>query len=271
MPEPPFPFSKGAVDRAGRTLVDLIQTALEYRELPADRLAPSGRPIPSAEEVSDALAAANAWRASVSRPLGEITTGLRSFARSQRCGLHGDARITQRHKQLSSITGKLARDDGRFGLSQLEDIGGCRVILDDRDELARMRAHIERNWGPDAGSSRVIRRTRDYIDQPRDTGYRAVHLIVELRKRRVEIQLRTRFMHDWADQVERIGRDYKWPQIKAGYAPDDLLNFFRVVADMNACDEVGVEIPTALEDEYAESLARARDVIEERRRELFDG
>ena len=64
------------------------------------------------------------------------------------------------------------------------------------DEVRRVEARIRKNRPPVSYS--------DYITTPRSSGYRGVHVIVEYDDRRIEIQLRTRIMHQWAITVERL-------------------------------------------------------------------
>jgi len=55
-----------------------------------------------------------------------------------------------------------------------------------------------------AGPNRPVLVYRDYISDPRRSGYRGVHVIVGYDGRQIEVQLRTRVMHDWAIAVERL-------------------------------------------------------------------
>lgn len=84
--------------------------------------------------------------------------------------------VGQRLKRVPRIIRKLQRTvgsgSGRTALARLEDIGGVRAILLNGEELDRVRLRLERNWGSS------FRRQRDYIKNPKDIRYRAVHLVV---------------------------------------------------------------------------------------------
>lgn len=73
-------------------------------------------------------------------------------------------------------------------------------------------------------------RIKDYISEPKDDGYRAVHVIVKYDDRRIEVQLRTRIQHEWAFTVEgvtsRFGLD-----VKAGGGPPEVREWFAAVSE----------------------------------------
>lgn len=96
-------------------------------------------------------------------------------------------------KTTRSITDKLCRESIR--LSQIQDIAGCRVVVDDipaQDRLVRLldifltRPRI------------VDRRTNP------SHGYRAVHLVAKIDGRCVEVQVRTVPQHLWAEISEKM-------------------------------------------------------------------
>ncbi len=103
-------------------------------------------------------------------------------------------------------------------LSQVDDIGGCRVIgtLDQVIAVERsIRAEFE------------VAHANDYRSSPRDTRYRAVHVVVVQDGRRVEVQLRTPAEQAWAAWVEDHGSDAgvavrRYEQLEAEHraAPD---------------------------------------------------
>jgi len=79
---------------------------------------------------------------------------------------------------------------------------------------------------------------KDYITTPRDTGYRGVHVIVTYDGRLVEVQLRTKVMHEWAITVERLaGRTGL--NLKSDEGPPELQEFFAHVSLLMAIDEAG--------------------------------
>jgi hypothetical protein len=83
------------------------------------------------------------------------------------------------------------------------------------------------------------------VSNPRSTGYRAVHAIVQYDGRRIEIQLRTRTMHEWAFTVERfagrLGQD-----IKGGRGPIEVVDWFRAVSEAMAIEETAGSVDETL-------------------------
>ena len=157
----------------------------------------------SAEEFLRSLATVRAYRAEFAYPLVKLNNGLRGIIR--RAGV--SASVTQRLKREPTIIEKLSERETGLDLSRMQDIGGCRVVVDSIDELRTVQSGIERLWSAD------IDTVRDYIESPRESGYRAVHIVVRRDGLPVEVQLRTTRMHDWAELVENIsgqlGINYK--------------------------------------------------------------
>lgn len=89
---------------------------------------------------------------------------------------------------------------------ELSDVAGVRVIcsfVDDIYKLADMLALQDDIY---------VLRTKDYIKHPKDSGYRSLHMIVEVpiflarekRYMRVEVQLRTIAMDFWASLEHKL-------------------------------------------------------------------
>ncbi len=130
-----------------------------------------------------------AWRRAHYQPLVTANNGLRSMART----VGVSAEVTQRLKRRQTILDKLKREP-TLDLSRMQDIGGCRAVVETIGELRRLESRIKHNRTPIGYS--------DYISEPRQSGYRAVHVVVEYQDRAIEIQLRTRWMHAWALAAE---------------------------------------------------------------------
>lgn len=105
--------------------------------------------------------------------------------------------VTGRSKSTISIVEKLRR--GSIRLSQIQDIVGCRVIADSLSHQDHIVDQI-RFWFPDA-------RVHDKRTKPVH-GYRAVHVLVVHEGRLVEIQVRTRLQHFWANRSEKLADKY---------------------------------------------------------------
>lgn len=57
-------------------------------------------------------------------------------------------------------------------LTQMQDIGGCRVVLDSLDEVAALRDADSRSQ-----AEHIFVEYCDYIARPKLSGYRGVHLV----------------------------------------------------------------------------------------------
>lgn len=110
----------------------------------------------------------------------------------------------------------------------MQDIAGVRAVVPDLEDLRTLQRHIESRWHADTpGTKGVVdpTETDDYIKQPRDSGYRAVHLVVEYNGCLVEVQLRTGNQHFWAELSERVSRQIDI-ELKAGGGPPEIVDFF---------------------------------------------
>ncbi len=151
---------------------------------------------------------------------------------------------------MASIRAKLTRASSSFELGALDDIGGCRLIVQDiaevNEAVLMLKAGLElKNLG---------KGEKDYILRPRSNGYRSHHLIASIPSNgityRVEIQIRTRLEHCWATTVETAGEiygiDYKNPDTAIHPSVQDRhrLAFFEAVSDLFALEE-NVPLPKA--------------------------
>lgn len=204
--------SKSQVTKAGKTLRRAFSPT-------------SGEAGESWEEYLRALDVLTAFRAAHALPLRKANMGLRSMVRTEGCRVE----VSQRLKRIPTIIDKLLREP-TMALGNMGDIGGCRAVLDSIDEVRRVEARLRHRRTPV--------QYHDYISTPRGTGYRAVHVIVEYDQRRVEVQLRTRVMHEWAFTVERfagrLGQD-----IKGGRGPREVVEWFQAISEAMALEETG--------------------------------
>jgi guanosine-3',5'-bis(diphosphate) 3'-pyrophosphohydrolase len=119
-----------------------------------------------------------------------------SFPRSPRTSRvlekHGvDADVFGRAKKPFSIWRKMQEKGWLLALS---DIYGFRVITANEDDCYRVLGAIHQRWRAVPG------RFKDYISQPKSNGYRSIHTTVSGRDgKRVEVQIRTRQMHEVAE------------------------------------------------------------------------
>ena len=102
------------------------------------------------------------------------------------------AEVLGRAKKPYSIWRKMQEKD--MGFSRLSDIYGFRIITSSEADCYAVLGAIHQRWRAVPG------RFKDYISQPKSNGYRSIHTTVSGRDgKRVEVQIRTRQMHDVAE------------------------------------------------------------------------
>ncbi|MEH6655065.1 bifunctional (p)ppGpp synthetase/guanosine-3',5'-bis(diphosphate) 3'-pyrophosphohydrolase [Loktanella salsilacus] len=102
------------------------------------------------------------------------------------------AEVMGRAKKPYSIWRKMQEKD--MGFSRLSDIYGFRIITATEADCYRVLGAIHQRWRAVPG------RFKDYISQPKTNGYRSIHTTVSGRDgKRVEVQIRTREMHEVAE------------------------------------------------------------------------
>ncbi|WP_085878711.1 RelA/SpoT family protein [Roseisalinus antarcticus] len=103
-----------------------------------------------------------------------------------------EAEIQGRAKKPYSIWRKMQEKEQ--GFSRLSDIYGFRIITENEADCYRALGAIHQRWRAVPG------RFKDYISQPKSNGYRSIHTTVSGRDgKRVEVQIRTRQMHEVAE------------------------------------------------------------------------
>lgn len=186
------------------------------------------------------------WRSEHAKPLSRVAANLRYYARQE-----GAPVVAQRLKREPTIGDKLLREPA-MKLSRMADIGGVRAILPDQEAVYRVASRLRRNW--------TITRTRDYVAEPKQDGYRALHLINRNRGRLIEVQLRTPFQDAWANTVETWSRAAV-PGLKFGHGPAEVRGFLLDYAEIAARHDSGLlswdDALAQVNDRYAE-LANLR-------------
>ena len=104
-----------------------------------------------------------------------------------------EAEVMGREKHPYSIWKKMA--ERHISFEQLSDVMAFRVIVDELDDVYRALGLIHQRW------PMVPARFKDFISTPKRNGYRSLHTsIIHDLKMRIEIQIRTRAMHDQAER-----------------------------------------------------------------------
>ncbi len=147
----------------------------------------------------------------------------------------------------------------------MQDFGGCRAVLENVDEVRRVQERVSKNHKNRTGTEPHV---KDYISKPRESGYRGVHVVVNYDGRLVEVQLRTKVMHDWAITVERLTGRTGF-DLKSSKGPPEIQEFFSLASTLMAVDENGGDVDpdmlmrmTALREGAIQFLSRDRHTRE---------
>ncbi len=227
--------SKGEINRCGEFLAARVRHPPPLLQVQSEE----------EEALEHAIKVVSDFRAAHQYPLTKVTMGLRSMLNSEGARIV----VSQRLKRLPRIVRKLVRMDGS-NLARLEDIGGCRAVLEGRDELQRVLRRLRHRWG-----SQVVRE-RDYVTDPKEMGYRAIHLVVQRDERRIEVQLRTESQQRWADAVEKADARLKL-NLKDGSGPAEMVEFFTAAAEV----QHGYDYDMVVPDEALARLQAAREAV----------
>lgn len=235
-------FSKNQVNRAGEILSR-----------------PGAFTLQEEDWASEVLAN---WRACHGYPINTFQATLRAKLKNG----YGDAIVAQRLKRAPSIILKLQRFAG-MQLARMQDIGGLRAVL---SSLTRVR-RLEKEYRTTT-FEHELSNSKDYIAEPKDDGYRGVHLIYRYKNKRaptydglsLELQIRTRRQHAWATAVETMGT-FLGQALKAGQGDDQWREFFAKAGAAIAILEGSPPVPgyegcsrKAVFDDVATTEARLR-------------
>jgi ppGpp synthetase/RelA/SpoT-type nucleotidyltranferase len=216
-------------------------------------------PSISVQERAEYLKVIDNWRAAHAFPMNTFAVNLKH----QISGIPS-AIAVQRLKRLDTILHKLQRFPN-MKLYRMQDLGGCRVIVPDiksvfaiRDKLKNSRIRHEE------------KRFTNYIEKPRNTGYRGIHIIYKYKSERtkyydgllIEIQIRTKLQHLWATAVETIGV-FTQNGLKFNQGSDRWLRFFQLVSALFAFEEettIVESVPPSIDMIIDELLSLMREL-----------
>jgi putative GTP pyrophosphokinase len=210
-------FTKGEVNRAGKLLLEL------GKRMDGEGEGSAVEALGGEAELDRAWEALTWWRSLHARPLSTVAANLRYHVDKEGGRVEGRIEVTQRLKRHVTLIDKLAREKGN--VTQMHDIGGVRARLPSFGHVYALSRRLRKTW--------TIIKVRDYIAEPKDTGYRALHLIVKRNGFPIEVQLRTEVQDIWANMVEDITRK-TGSGLKFGTAEADDHAKFAAVADVLA-------------------------------------
>ncbi|MDO5657753.1 MAG: bifunctional (p)ppGpp synthetase/guanosine-3',5'-bis(diphosphate) 3'-pyrophosphohydrolase [Paracoccus sp. (in: a-proteobacteria)] len=126
------------------------------------------------------------------RESGDVISKITADIRTELDKAGIDADVYGRAKRPFSVWRKM--QEKQLAFSRLSDIYGFRIITRSEEDCYRTLGLIHSRWRAVPG------RFKDYISQPKSNGYRSIHTTVSGRDgKRVEVQIRTRQMHEVAE------------------------------------------------------------------------
>lgn len=228
-------ISKSAIDKAGNILAkEKFQTYEEW-------------------ESSDAIF--DEFRQAHLQPLTSTTIALQNWFRADNASYI----IVQRLKRKPQILKKLRRLNTR--LTQLQDIGGLRIIVDQNSDVDKLIEYITDKLRQQ--TSIVVKRIVDYREKGRDdSGYRAAHIVMERDGVFLELQIRSRIQHYWAELIERTSVIYGYV-IKELEGDERVIKYFKDLSNLFYLIETGQRPESNQKIDIERSRIEAEAVINE--------
>lgn len=149
-----------------------------------------------------------------------------------------------------------------MNLYRMQDLGGCRVIVDTIDQVYEAVDRYKKSR-----IRHILKREYDYIQNPKDSGYRSYHMVYQFHSDKketynknmlIEIQFRTKLQHTWATAVEMMGI-YTKSQLKASKGDKDILRFFTLISSVFAKME-NMPICPNTENDYDTLISEIREI-----------
>jgi ppGpp synthetase/RelA/SpoT-type nucleotidyltranferase len=198
------------------------------------------------EELQWASDIVNNWRYAHNYPLNTFKVTLRSYAKKA----FPAAIVAERRKRLESILFKLYREP-MMRLTQMQDIAGCRAIVGSVTGVYRLLEIYKKS-----NLKHKLHQVKDYIRNPKKSGYRGVHMIYEYNSDKVktwnglkvELQIRSPLQHVWATAVETVGA-FTRQALKSSMGQAEWLRFFALMGSHIARTEKTALISNTPTDE----------------------
>ncbi|MCK9374866.1 MAG: RelA/SpoT domain-containing protein [Syntrophobacterales bacterium] len=220
MPWPTLKFTKNQVNKSGNIL---LRGTEDYKQ------------------VLWAIDVLDNWRSCHGYPINTFQSTLRQKLKA----IDQKAIVAQRLKRVFSIYEKLKRFKS-MQLARMQDIGGIRAVVSTLDNVRA----LETNYRNTRFNHELVAE-RDYITNPKSSGYRSVHLVYRYKNPIepqydglfIELQIRSRLQHAWATAVETMGT-FLDHALKSSEGPKMWLNFFSLTGSAFAHIEKTPPVPS---------------------------
>jgi putative GTP pyrophosphokinase len=192
------------------------------------------------EKIVWAFTVLDNWRSCHGYPINTFQATLRQKLKN----IDQNAIVAQRLKRWFSIVEKLKRFKS-MQLARMQDIGGLRAVVATLDKVRVLEANYR-----NTRFNHELVGYRDYISNPKKSGYRSVHLVYRYNNPieaqydglHIELQIRTRLQHAWATAVETAGT-FLDHALKSSEGPEMWLNFFSITGSAFAHIEKTPPVP----------------------------
>ncbi|ROU00826.1 (p)ppGpp synthetase [Marinobacter sp. R17] len=204
----------------------------------------------SDDEMNRAMDILSYWRFSHEHPLERALDLLRKETLKK----DKSAIFAKRLKRYPSIVAKLKRFQ-KMKLKNMQDIGGCRAIVSSQKKLYQIVRELRKRNEFKNGNDAI--RYKDYIDNPKEDGYRGYHLIGAFEdgaggSKSIEIQIRTTIQHDWATALEIVDL-FTGQALKSNQGKEEWKHFFKLVSDhFSLMEGIHLFVSKTTEEQFSE-------------------
>ena len=215
----------------------------------------------SPSDTARALDVLGKWRACHAYPINTFQATLRKKLKL----VDRNAIVAQRLKRMPTIIDKLRRFP-QMQLVRMQDIGGVRAIVGS----VRSVRSVAQQYREKSRFKHQLVSEKDYISNPKDDGYRGIHLIYRYQNPfadqynglLLELQIRTSLQHSWSTAVEAMGT-FLGQALKSRQGDLSWRSFFAITGSAFAYLEQAPLIPGYALLSRQETFSRVADMEEQ--------